>query len=248
MPSWATGSSWACLGLALALRPGRGGLDWLALLIGLFLYSMGSAVALISSLFLCATALATALKLRGQELSLQTIMARLLVLPALAYLAVYFGLWLRGVPPVISQSCVVCSSNLKNLATAIEGYASQHHGEIPSQLSQIVPAYLSHAPQCLGGDALSPQTRVFFRHRGLELADGYGFRRVGKDGYVIWCRSRGYSGHQGSQHRWYDSSSGLHSELDGWKLVEGPTLQAQLDQGPPDDLLQAIFEEAKKHP
>lgn len=41
-----------------------------------------------------------------------------------------------------------CKSNLKNIATALEMYATDHTGRYPSSLNQLTPNYLRAIPQC----------------------------------------------------------------------------------------------------
>ncbi|MCL5773287.1 MAG: hypothetical protein M1536_02770 [Firmicutes bacterium] len=41
-----------------------------------------------------------------------------------------------------------CESNLKNVSTALEMYATDNQGHYPASLSQIVPAYLRSIPAC----------------------------------------------------------------------------------------------------
>lgn len=43
---------------------------------------------------------------------------------------------------------VGCTSNLKNIATALEMYSTDNLGLYPKQLSQIVPKYLKLIPEC----------------------------------------------------------------------------------------------------
>lgn len=46
-----------------------------------------------------------------------------------------------------------CKSNLKNIATACEMYASDNHGDYPSRLTQLVPGYLKVLPKCPTADS-----------------------------------------------------------------------------------------------
>lgn len=183
------------------------------------------------SFVLLAASVVLGLFMARQGLTLRRLVVRSLMLPVLAYGLVVVGLSARGIPPIISQSCTHCKSNLKNLATALEMYCQDQKG-FPRDLNKLQPDYLTALPQCLGGEAVKPEARVFFRMRGLELADGYGYRRVG-EGYVLWCRSRGYSGHQGEYQPWYDGNTGLHDRVDGWALKD----RRALDDGPPDAVL-----------
>ena len=42
----------------------------------------------------------------------------------------------------------ICKSNLKNLATALEMWSSDHGGRYPKRLDLLVPTYLKEIPQC----------------------------------------------------------------------------------------------------
>lgn len=52
---------------------------------------------------------------------------------------------------------IACSSNLKNIATALEMYATDHQGRYPAKLSELAPAYLKSIPECpaAGSDSYS---------------------------------------------------------------------------------------------
>jgi len=41
-----------------------------------------------------------------------------------------------------------CCANLKNIFTAVEMYSADHRGKFPTELSQLVPEYLSGLPTC----------------------------------------------------------------------------------------------------
>lgn len=159
------------------------------------------------------------------------------MLPTLSYVGVVAGLWAWGVPTSITQSCTVCPSNLRNLSTAIEIYATDHQGAFPTALNQLVPQYINKLPQCIDGEAVSPEGRVFFRLRGFELAEGYGYRLVNPKCYAIWCRNRGYADHTGRLQPWYENSSGRHCDREEWIIMDGPSLLTQLAKGPPDPLV-----------
>jgi len=236
VPSWALWGSFACLLLSIHLRgdaqgqlSGLGGLTGIAL--GLILASIFQQIFPVWFLtYGWPFTLVAALSLKGRPRNWNVILARIGILPPLALALTATGLWMRGVPYGVSQSCTMCNSNLKNLATALELYR-QDREALPDRLEQLKPDYLQQLPQCLGRE-VSPEARVFFRYRQLELADGYGYRRQGSE-YVLWCRSRGYVGHQGSQQPWYDSKNGLHNEVEGWPVPEAPAARAALEQGPP---------------
>lgn len=240
MPGWATFTSWICFILAVFINGKEkspfGYLRGLAVVpIGLgLLLPMFPLLTVYYPTVLLAASFVLGMAMMRQDLTSRSLVARSLMLPVLAYGVVMVAMWARGIPPVISQSCTQCKSGLKNLATALEMYG-QDLKVYPRDLNQLKPDYLKQLPQCLGGSAIDAEARVFFRVRGLELADGYGYRRVG-DGFVLWCRSRGYSGHQEEFQPWYDSNEGLHDRVDGW-VLKGPEDRRALDDGPPDAVL-----------
>lgn len=51
----------------------------------------------------------------------------------------------------------VCSSNLKNISTALEMYSTDYQGSLPPSLHQLTPNYLRTLPQCelYDGEGLS---------------------------------------------------------------------------------------------
>ena len=243
VPSWVSVATWLCLVLAAFSVNGRVAFWLLLLSVALLVTRLGNLIPIVGP-----TCLYLVYCLEVKETSLSTLLARILLLPVLGYFAVVGGLWVVGVPPTITQACTICPSNLKNLATATQMYATDHKGAYPANLSQLVPDYLRELPQCLGGKAVSREARVFFRCNGLELADGYGYRLVTPKRYVLWCRSRGYADHTQRFQPCYESGSGLHHDLEGWLLRDGPGLQAQLDKGPPDDLVLRQSEAPDENP
>lgn len=233
VPEWASLTTWFCLLLAVFSVSGRAAL--LALIVSFVVLGLGIPnVFLLMGPLLC---LFTGYRAKNQDQYRWTLLSRVLILPVLTYFIVLEGTWLWGVPPTLSQSCSICGSNLKNIANALDQYESEHHGAFPRNLDQLVPKYLDALPQCLGGKEISPEGRVFFRLRGLELGDGYGYRLVNPKRYVIWCRSRGYADHTGRLQPWYESGSGRHYEREDWTITDGPSLQNQLAKGPSDEIV-----------
>jgi hypothetical protein len=56
-----------------------------------------------------------------------------------------------------------CLSNLKNIRDALETYKTDHHGNYPEKLSDLVPTHLSSIPHCpaAGKDSYSKTYQVF---------------------------------------------------------------------------------------
>jgi hypothetical protein len=50
--------------------------------------------------------------------------------------------------PHCGGQLTACKSNLKNLATSLEMYATDNAGQLPTSLSQVTPNYLKIVPQC----------------------------------------------------------------------------------------------------
>ena len=236
VPSWALWSSFVCLLLSVNLRGDEEGHvsglgPFIGLALGLTLASILGQI--FPTMFLCygwPFTLVAAATLRWRPRTWNLMLARIAILAPLALGLTTVGLRMGGVPFAVSQSCTMCKSNLKNLATALEMYREDKKA-LPESLQVLKPDYLKELPQCLGCE-VPVKARVFFRHRQLELADGYGYRRV-EDNYLLWCRSRGYVGHQQRQQPWYDSKEGLHDDSGSWSLPEGPEARAALEQGPP---------------
>jgi competence protein ComGC len=59
-----------------------------------------------------------------------------------------------------------CQSNLKTIATALETYSLDHDGEYPSNMEDLVPAYIPEIPSCPVGDGLKLGYVVFIRTTG----------------------------------------------------------------------------------
>ena len=71
-----------------------------------------------------------------------------------------------------------CMNNLKNIATALEVWATDHGGRYPKSLKELKQGYLRDLPQCLGKDT--------YRYQVSTMPDNYTVRCQGtnhiKDG------------------------------------------------------------------
>ncbi len=97
----------------------------------------------------------------------------------------------KGAKPVAR-----CLQNLKNVATALEMYASDHNGHYPETLKQLEQAHYLHAvPMCLDKDA--------YRYRV----------KTRPDGFQLHCPGRNHA-KDGSPRDFptYDSEKGLRRE------------------------------------
>ena len=91
-----------------------------------------------------------------------------------------------------------CQSNMKNIGTALEMYATDNSGHYPDSLSKLSPDYLRHIPTCAsaGKDTYSPSYQS----------------SVEPDAYTFYC-----SGHHhkavgvGPNYPQYNSTTGLTS-------------------------------------
>lgn len=71
-----------------------------------------------------------------------------------------------------------CRSNLKNIATSLEMYGTDHEGHFPKQLSALVPAYLRRIPAC-------PATETDTYSKAYQPA-------VKPDEYTVYCEGHGH--------------------------------------------------------
>lgn len=101
-----------------------------------------------------------------------------------------------------------CKSNLKNLATALEMYASDNQGRFPTQLDQLIPGnYLGQIPTC--------PSRSAFWTRGLAAGHDYTYEVTTQPEYFSMCckgdHANAYQGFAGDPHYYprYDSKEGL---------------------------------------
>lgn len=82
-------------------------------------------------------------------------------------------------PVVTSVKGTDCKLNLKNIATALEMYASDHAGSYPKSLTELVPKYLPVMPRC---SLASHDTYV----------DSYSMRSR-PDWYVFYCKGTAHA-------------------------------------------------------
>lgn len=68
-----------------------------------------------------------------------------------------------------------CESNLRNLATAIEVYATEHNHQVPSSLDDLVPQFVAAIPRC-------PSAGTPDAYR-----DGYASVQVPEAAYTVSC-------------------------------------------------------------
>jgi hypothetical protein len=67
------------------------------------------------------------------------------------------GVYIALLPPKAQPLLTGCKSNLKNLASAVEMYASDHEGRYPRDLQLLTPHYLKEIPTCPAARKLTYQ-------------------------------------------------------------------------------------------
>lgn len=89
-----------------------------------------------------------------------------------------------------------CKSALKNIATAVEMYATDYSGRYPTALTVATPNYLRSVPSCPVAGAYT-----------------YSATTVGGDMFTIWCpngsEAHGTAGISTANSPYYTSSGGL---------------------------------------
>ncbi|MHB2017749.1 MAG: DUF3352 domain-containing protein, partial [Candidatus Xenobia bacterium] len=110
----------------------------------------------------------------------------------------------------------VCESNLKNLDTALEMYATDHQGHYPESLSALVPQYLTSLPVCpaAGRDTYTATYQVTHHPEGFSVACG------------------GDNHHRGQNFPAYSSSLGLIRGNTAPPTAESVSHQVEIDGNP----------------
>lgn len=77
-----------------------------------------------------------------------------------------------------ANSILGCTQNLKNIATGLEMWASDHEGRYPKDLKELVPKYIEHVPPC-----------------PAALKDTYSatYREAGSEGFSLYCGGHNHS-------------------------------------------------------
>lgn len=82
------------------------------------------------------------------------------------------------------QRLEACRENLRQLATALEMYATDHQGHYPMQLQQLVPRYLPEFPSC-------PATARDSYSKGYKLGPSAPYNEQGyQDFYHLACAGK----------------------------------------------------------
>ena len=82
------------------------------------------------------------------------------------------------VHPKKQGQLTACKSNLKDMATTCEMYATDNHGIYPANLALLTPSYLRVIPQCPGG------SESYGYERSVYAPD----RHPSAEAYTIVCR------------------------------------------------------------
>jgi competence protein ComGC len=88
-----------------------------------------------------------------------------------------------------------CQSNLKNMATSIEQYATDNAGRYPSVINDLLPNYIHALPDC----------------PSCKFGYDYIYRTV-PDAYTVYCKTANAHGVMGVPDGFpqYDSANGLY--------------------------------------
>ena len=116
-----------------------------------------------------------------------------------SFLALVAGLslWLSPAPQARSGGFdTACRSNLKNLATGLEMYASDNQGEYPASLASLTPNYLRTIPNC-------PAARY-------DTYSGSYTRTSKPAAFVVYCSGHHHKATRRSPNSpYYDSEQGI---------------------------------------
>ena len=97
---------------------------------------------------------------------------RCLILACIAFLIVTWAMVIRNPRPVLLSTGTLVRSNLKNLGSALEMYATDHQGAYPSTLKELSPEYLKNVSRT--DQELTEKERKFYEKKfGLTLDYGY---------------------------------------------------------------------------
>ncbi len=88
-----------------------------------------------------------------------------------------------------------CTSNLRNIGTALEMYNVDFKGRYPAALSDLTPQYLKTIPECptAGSDSYS---------------DGFTSNAL-PDRYIVFCEGSFHAGFTGTNYPMYTAAEGL---------------------------------------
>ena len=104
-------------------------------------------------------------------------------------LLIPFVLNAYGVPLHYTDSPIACKSNLKNIATALEMYSTDHEGEFPDSLEELTPNYLRKLPRCQRqGQDMPEFFKPYFEAQGIRFEE-YGYLKQPHYNYELRCRS-----------------------------------------------------------
>lgn len=100
-----------------------------------------------------------------------------------------------------------CKSNLKNLATALEMWASDHQGHYPQRLEQLTPIYIKEIPRC---PAAGKDTYSLNYHRFTD-----------PDDFGLCCSGSYHPSIVGANLPACTSSNGLRDRKPEWSKPDG---------------------------
>ena len=107
-------------------------------------------------------------------------------------LGLLFGLYMmvgyRPIRPRNQGQFTACKSNLKNLGTGLEMYASDFAGLYPASLSQLTPNYLKMIPQCASAQIVTYEYEFNIVPRSSSTPSGKTPSPMPVDSYTIFCK------------------------------------------------------------
>lgn len=116
------------------------------------------------------------------------------------------------VKPAAQGQLTACKSNLKNMAVALEMYASDFSGDYPSSLSRLVNndpnfSYLKHVPTC---PAAARDTYSSTYKMSRSKRDPKSGKSIGIDSFSFHCSGHQHKAAGGPPNKpAYDSERGL---------------------------------------
>jgi hypothetical protein len=126
---------------------------------------------------------------------------------------VYFGIFSggRAIRPKPQGLLTACKSNLKNIGTAMEMYASDNQGQCPSSLEALAPSYLKSLPECPSARQQTYSASYQVKRKAIPTSSTNNKMPTGltSDDYTVFC--------QGSHH----AKAGLPADYPIYSSLNG---------------------------
>lgn len=115
----------------------------------------------------------------------------------LASTFVYFGVFSggRAMRPMPQGQLTACKSNLKNIGTAMEMYASDNQGQCPKTLEALTPSYLKSLPECpsAGKQTYASSYQVKRKAVPTDKTNNKMPTGLSSDDYTVFCQGDHHS-------------------------------------------------------